>query len=66
MEVSFETGRPILQLNIRVEIRGQAAMTVTTSTAEVSTAIGTDIVDITGLVTQHLAQSGIHHGARSC
>ncbi len=63
MEVPFETGRPILRLNIRVEIRGQAAMTVTTRTAEISTEIGTDIVDITGLVNQHLAQSGIQHGA---
>lgn len=38
-------------------------MTVVTQTAEISTDIGTDIVDITGLVNQHLAQSGIKRGA---
>jgi secondary thiamine-phosphate synthase enzyme len=63
MEIPFKTGRPILHLNIRGKIRGQEAMSITTSTAEISTEIGTDIVDITGLVTQHLAQSGIQHGA---
>jgi secondary thiamine-phosphate synthase enzyme len=63
MEIPFKTGRPILHLNIRVEIRGQEAMAITTSTAEISTEIGIDIVDITGLVTQHLAQSEIKHGA---
>ena len=38
-------------------------MSVLTRTAEISTESGTDIVDITGLVTQHLAQSRIQHGA---
>ncbi len=38
-------------------------MTVVTQTAEISTDIGTDIVDITGLVNQHLAQSRIKRGA---
>ena len=38
-------------------------MTIVTTTAEISTESDTDIVDITGLVSQHLAQSGIQHGA---
>lgn len=38
-------------------------MTVVTQTAEISTDIGTDIVDITGLVNQYLAQSRIKRGA---
>ena len=38
-------------------------MTVITEIAEIDTKIGTDIVDITGLVGQHLAQSQIKHGA---
>ncbi|MFP3869949.1 MAG: secondary thiamine-phosphate synthase enzyme YjbQ [Syntrophobacteria bacterium] len=38
-------------------------MTVITRTAEVSTRIGTDIVDITDLVAGHLAGSGIQQGA---
>jgi secondary thiamine-phosphate synthase enzyme len=37
-------------------------MAVLTESIEVDTDIGTDIVDITGLVGQHLAQSGILHG----
>ena len=38
-------------------------MTVITKTEEISTKNGTDIVDITGMVNQHLAQSGIQSGA---
>lgn len=38
-------------------------MTITTEIAEIDTKIGTDIVDITGLVDQHLAQSQIKRGA---
>ncbi|UCE82729.1 MAG: YjbQ family protein [Deltaproteobacteria bacterium] len=38
-------------------------MTVITEIAEIDTKIGTDIVDITGLVDQHLAQSQIKRGA---
>jgi secondary thiamine-phosphate synthase enzyme len=38
-------------------------MTVITEIAEVDTKIGTDIVDITGLVDQHLARSQIKRGA---
>ncbi|MGD8370373.1 MAG: secondary thiamine-phosphate synthase enzyme YjbQ [Syntrophobacterales bacterium] len=38
-------------------------MTVITEIAEIDTKIGTDIVDITGLVDQHLAQSQIKSGA---
>ena len=33
-----------------------------TETVEISSKIGTDIIDITGLVGQHLAQSGIING----
>ena len=36
---------------------------VTTETVEINSNIGTDIIDITGLVSQHLAQSGIIRGA---
>jgi len=36
---------------------------VITETVEISSNIGTDIIDITGLVSQHLAQSGIIRGA---
>jgi secondary thiamine-phosphate synthase enzyme len=38
-------------------------MTVVTKTAEVRTTGLTDILDITGLATEHLAESGIRHGA---
>ncbi len=38
-------------------------MTVITEIAEIDTKMGTDIVDITGLVDQHLAQSQIKRGA---
>jgi secondary thiamine-phosphate synthase enzyme len=38
-------------------------MAVITKTEEISTKNGTDIVDITGLVNQHLAQSEIQSGA---
>ena len=38
-------------------------MAVITETVEISTDIGTDIIDITGLVDRHLAQSGISSGA---
>jgi secondary thiamine-phosphate synthase enzyme len=38
-------------------------MTVVTKTEEISTKNGTDIVDITGLASQHLAQSKIRSGA---
>ncbi len=38
-------------------------MMVITQTAEIRTDSDTDIVDITGLVAHHLAQSKIHHGA---
>ena len=38
-------------------------MAVITETVEISTDIGTDIKDITGLVDRHLAQSGISSGA---
>ena len=38
-------------------------MTVITKTEEISTKNGTDIVDITGLANQHLAQSEIRSGA---
>ncbi len=38
-------------------------MTVITKTAEINTKTGTDIVDITGLVTQHLAESDVQRGA---
>jgi secondary thiamine-phosphate synthase enzyme len=42
---------------------GAVVMTVVTKTAEVSTGVGTDIVDITRLAAEHLAESGIRHGA---
>lgn len=38
-------------------------MNVVTRTAEVSAKSGTDIIDITDLVTQHLEGSAIRHGA---
>jgi secondary thiamine-phosphate synthase enzyme len=38
-------------------------MTVTTRTFEISTDRGTDIVDITGVVASHLAESKVQHGA---
>jgi secondary thiamine-phosphate synthase enzyme len=38
-------------------------MTIVTQIAEINTDVGTDIIDITGLVTQHLAQSNIKRGA---
>jgi secondary thiamine-phosphate synthase enzyme len=38
-------------------------MTIVTEIAEIDTKMGTDIVDITGLVDQHLAQSQIKRGA---
>lgn len=36
---------------------------VVTETVEINSNIGTDIIDITGLVGQHLAESGIIRGA---
>ena len=38
-------------------------MAVLTESIEIDTDIGTDIIDITGLVAEHLAQSGIVRGA---
>jgi secondary thiamine-phosphate synthase enzyme len=38
-------------------------MTVVTKSAEVRTTAFTDILDITGLATEHLAESGIRQGA---
>ncbi|MEJ2427946.1 MAG: secondary thiamine-phosphate synthase enzyme YjbQ [Deltaproteobacteria bacterium] len=38
-------------------------MAVVTEGIEIDTDIGTDIIDITGLVSEHLAQSGIVRGA---
>jgi secondary thiamine-phosphate synthase enzyme len=38
-------------------------MMVVTKTAEIRTTGLTDILDITGLATEHLAESGIRHGA---
>ena len=38
-------------------------MAVLTESIEIDTDIGTDIVEITGLVAEHLAQSGIVRGA---
>jgi secondary thiamine-phosphate synthase enzyme len=38
-------------------------MTVVTRTAEVPTTGATDIVDITRLAAEHLAESGVRHGA---
>jgi len=38
-------------------------MAVLTKSIEIDTDIGTDIIDITGLVGEHLAQSGIVRGA---
>jgi secondary thiamine-phosphate synthase enzyme len=38
-------------------------MEVITSTTEINTGIGTDIVDITGMVAEHLAESEIRRGA---
>jgi secondary thiamine-phosphate synthase enzyme len=46
-----------------VALRGRSTMTVVTKTAEVRTTGLTDILDITGLATEHLAESGIRHGA---
>ena len=38
-------------------------MAILTERIEIDTDIGTDIIDITGLVAEHLAQSGIVRGA---
>ncbi len=38
-------------------------MTVVTKTAEVRTTGGTDILDVTRLAADHLAESGVRHGA---
>jgi secondary thiamine-phosphate synthase enzyme len=38
-------------------------MTVITKTVEISTKTSTDIVDITGLATQHLVESKVQNGA---
>jgi secondary thiamine-phosphate synthase enzyme len=40
-----------------------SAVAVITETVEINTNIGTDIIDITGLVGQHLARSGVIGGA---